>query len=221
MAVSISRETVRDVGEAVRVTIAEEEIGSQVRTTIEVPAEASVLSLAVTDSGPGGEDRAPQNVHVYLDDPAGRRVEMTAQEGLLGRSALLLANPMPGTWKIQVEYGGGASAEVSACTLKRGWLGRLRVGAGWFRCKTCRLLLQSLVLSTVIHLAPLVAAGAAAQGAQAALAALGPGIQDVLTQTFMLAPGGVPPFLTILLQYIGGPVDDVMERLCRWLGLCP
>jgi hypothetical protein len=221
MAVSISRETVRDVGEAVRVTIAEEEIGSQVRTTIEVPAEASVLSLAVTDSGLGGDNRSPRNVHVYLDDPAGRRVEMTAQEDPLGRSALLLANPMQGTWNVQVEYGGGASAEVSACTLKRGWLGRLRAGGGWFRCKTCRLLLQSLVLSTLIHLAPLVAAGTAAQGVQAILAALRPGIVDVLTQTFTLSPAGVPQFWAIFARYVDGPVDDVMERLCRWLGLCP
>jgi hypothetical protein len=220
MGVSISRETVRDIGEAVRVTVAEEETGSQVLATIEVPAEASVLSLAVTDSGPGGEGRAPQKVHVYLFDPDGRRVEIIAQQGALGRGALLLANPMPGTWKIQVEYGGGGSAEVSACTLKRGWRGRLGACAEWFKCKSCKLLLQSLVLSTAIHLAPLVAAGTAAQGAQAILAALKPGIVNILTETFTLSPAGIPQFWNIFAQYGDGPVDGVLERLCRWLGLC-
>jgi hypothetical protein len=221
MGVSISRQTVADVGEAVRITIAEEETGSQVLATIEVPAQASVLSLAVTDSGPGGESRAPQNVHVYLFDPEGRRVEIIAQQGALGRGAFLLGSPMPGTWKIQVEYGGGASAEVSAATLHRGWLGRLRARAGWFRCKTCKLLLQSLVLSTAIHLAPLVAAGAVAQGIPNILAALGPGIRDILTQTLTLAPDGLPPLLSMLLPYVDGPVDDVLKQLCGWLGLCP
>ena len=222
MAISTRRESVPDVGEMVRVTIVDDESGGQVRATIEVPPEASVLALAITDSGPDGENRAPRNANVRLRNPAGQLVTLTAQGDPVGRGGLLLANPMQGTWEIDVEYGAHASAEVSAGTLKKGWLGKLvKMGTSWFSCRTCKIILRTLVVSTLIHLGPLVAAGVAAQGAAAVLAALKPIVLDILTQTFTLSAGGVPKFLSICLQYFGKPVDTLMDHVCRWLKLCP
>jgi hypothetical protein len=220
MPISIRRESVRDIGETVQVTIVDEHSGGEVRATLEVPDEASVLALAITDSGPDGENHAPRNVNIRLRDPAEQDVTMTAQNDSDGRRGLLLANPMKGMWEIHVEYGGGASAEVSASTLKRGWLGKLKAGSIWFSCKTCKLVLRTLVISTLIHMVPLVATGIVVQGLGSVLAALKPTVLDILTQTFTLSAGGVPQFLSICLQYIGKPVDGLMEEVCKWLKLC-
>lgn len=221
MPIHTRRESVQDVGDIVQVTIADEQSGGRITTILEVPQDATVFALTVTASGPDGENHGPGNTHVRLRDPAGKDLAMTAQGDPAGRQALLLQNPMPGNWTIDVEYGGAASAEVSAATLKKGWLAKLKASATWFSCKTCKMALRTLVVSTLVHLGPLVAAGIAAKGALAVLAALKPIIVQILTETFTLSAGGVPQFLSICLSYIGKPVDDLMQQVCRWLGPCP
>ncbi len=132
-------------------------------------------------------------------------------------------NPAPGTWELAIEHGREVSAEVSVSTYAKGWFQRLlKRGPGWFACKTCKLALRTLVVATLIHIGPLVAAGGlAAQGVPAVLAALKPIVLEILTQTFTLSAGGVPQFLSICLQYTGKPVDTVMQAICKWLRLCP
>lgn len=221
MPIHIRRESVQDVGEMVQVTITDEQSGGRITTILKVQPGATVLALTATASGPDGENHSPRNTNVRLRDPAGRDVAMTAQGDPAGRQALLLQNPIPGTWTIDVEYGGAASAEVSAAALKKGWLAKLRASATWFSCKTCKMALRTLVVSTLVHLGPLVAAGIAAKGALAVLAALKPIAVQILTETFTFSAGGVPQFLSICLSYIGKPVDNLMQQICRWLGLCP
>ena len=121
MTSSNQREFTPEIGETVRITRADETQGGQETTTLEVPTDAVLLAVNVTDSGPDGEKRAPKNASVCVFDPKGTRFEPTATGDPAGRSSLLHANPMPGLWRIEVEYGGGASAEVSASFYKKGW----------------------------------------------------------------------------------------------------
>jgi len=213
-------ESTPEIGESVRITLAAETQGGQRTTTLEVPPDAVLLAVNVTDSGTDGETRGPKNASVRVFDPKGDKVEPTATGDPAGRSSFLLQSPMPGPWRIEVEYGGGASAEVSARFYKKGWFAKLRAGVGKLRCKTCKLVLSTLVVSTLIHMGPLIAAGTA-PGAGAVSPALKPVVRQILTQPFTLSAGGVPKFLSILLKYLGAPFDKLMEQVCGWLRMCP
>jgi hypothetical protein len=187
---------------------------------LQVPEDAVALAITVTDAGQDGITRGPREVHVVVRDPTGRDVSDTASHFQNGQLSLLLESPAEGTWVIEVEYGAEASAEINASSLKRGWTEKLRRGARWFSCKTCKLGLRAFVITTILHLNPLVAAGMAAHGVAEVLAAMKPAVLDILTQTLLLEGGALPHLISIILDYIEDPLDRLLERICTWLYLC-
>jgi hypothetical protein len=221
MPTSIVRSSIPDVGESIEISLSPDNTGGAFRTDLHVPADAVALALTFTDAGPDGHNRGPRNARIVVRNPAGEDVSRIAGRFEDGRLCILADSPSEGSWTIEVEYGAGASAEINATSVKRGWRDRLRQGARWFGCKTCRIMLRTFVIVTLLHLGPLVAAGVAAQGVGAVLQAMQPILLEILQQTLRIAAGELPHVISIVLEYFDNPVDRILERLCSWLQLCP
>lgn len=219
MPISIVGTSVPDAVEALELTIEAEASGFS-RTQLQVHPDSLALAITVTDAGPDGHTRGPRGVRVVVSNPTGEDVAQNASYFQDGQLCILIEKPIEGTWKIEIEYGAAASVEINASSLSRGWMDKLRRGTHWFSCKTCKFALRTFVIATLLHLNPLVAAGVAAHGVAEVLAAIKPIVLDILTQTLMLEGGDIPHVFSIILDYIGDPVDRLLERICGWLRLC-
>jgi hypothetical protein len=177
-----------------------------------------MLAVSVTAAGPDGDGVGARNAVVTLRDPDGRVIPFITDA--TGRQAVLLPNPRPGQWQLRVEHDADASVDAALLAMKPSWLKKLQDGVGWFSCKTCKMMMRTLIISTMVHIGALGAAGIAAGSAAAVLAGLKPAVIEILKQAFLFAPGGVPQFISICLEYVDKPVGRALTAVCGWLKLC-
>lgn len=223
MPISTVRTSIPNIAEAVEISISivsNDETDRFVRTELQVPEDAQALAVTVTDGGPDGHTRGPRDVHVVIIDPVGQNVSDSATRFEKGQLCVLVENPIPGAWVIEIESGEAAEAEIHASSLIRGWKGRLLRGARWFSCKTCKAALTAFVIATLLHLGPLVMTGIATGGVVAVLEALPSSLLAILTETLTLETGGLPHLIEIILNYFDNPIDRLLKRICEWLGFC-
>ena len=219
MAIARSHHTVEGIGESIQTVITPDDHGGAERVSLSVPDDATMLAVTVTDSGPDGLLRAARNVFVRLTRPDGT-TEPTVQAPY-GQTVIVINDPMPGVWRLEVEYGPDSSAEINVGTLRRGWLEKLRKWGNWFSCKSCKLVLRTLIIALLAHVSPVVAAGAVAGDIAGIINALPGALLAALKQTLALDADGLPKFVSLFTEYIGDPIDRHLTRACTWLRACP
>jgi hypothetical protein len=218
MAISQTAITLGGVGSSLELSVSGGKGGPPEEFVLAVVEGMTVLAVTVTDGGPSGVMRGPVGVNVIVFNPNGNVVNEGALRGSGGQVTLVVNNPITGEWRIRVEHKPFGSAEICATAIHSKWWERLAECALWFRCKTCKFILKALVISALVHLAPL--AGSALGGAALIehLLKVAPDILHALGS--LLGTLHIEGFLNIVTEYCDTPIDGLLSRVCAFLGLC-
>lgn len=221
MAISIVRTSIPNIAEALEISLTGQEDRGSFTETLHVPPESAALAITITGAGSAGHTHAPRNVSVVVTDPEDQDVTRGTARLEDGRITILREKPTPGKWKIEVTYESSVSATINASAVTFGWRDKLLKAARWFGCKSCKMAIKAFVISAIIHVGPLAAAGAAAHTVLEFLNKAQPILLQVLAQTFLFEEGGLPHLIALFLDYIDAPIDQILERLCGYVRLCP
>jgi hypothetical protein len=219
MPVLAVRSEIPGVGAATEAVI--DASGLEGRTTLQVEALEGTASLVivVTDTGSDGHLRGPRDVRVDIiapDDDADFAPESLRSNE--GQVVLLIPDPHPGTWTIELAYGPDGAAQVNTASLRKGWQERLLRGGRWLACRTCTVFLRALLAAVLVHLYGLVASGATLATILQQMPTV---LLESLKSTLSLEDPGISDLITFLLEYVVEPIDRALHAMCSWLGLCP
>lgn len=179
---------------------------------IKVPGDSPLLLVTVSGLDPYVVDRGPSQVRVFLEPPAGAKVEPTQIVTEGGTVIYVVESPPQGTWTVFAEYEPNSSANVRASAFGEGFWDRLRTlrrGAG---CKSCKIFLKTAVegavLAIALHALPATAVAATA-GA-------------TLTAWFgrRFIEKAWEKLLEILYDYADTPLDTMVHKICMLARAC-
>ena|SRR2546426_5757187 len=117
MPVLHTRTQLPGLGDSSEVLIEAEGDAGSVQLELEAPENAAALAITVTDSGADGHTRAPRDVSVSVYRPDGNTIPASRIRTEGGQLVLVIPEPLPGTWRIDMKYGPFGAAQVNAsCT---------------------------------------------------------------------------------------------------------
>lgn len=185
-----------DLGTSLQIIGGTEQYG---QTVIEVQPGSEVLCITVT-SAKGLRDTRSR-AFVRITSPLENRIQPTIA-GVNGQQTYLIENPQSGDWKISVE-GDMTNLEINASAVKKGWANRI-----WnIYCKACIYGLRAIIIAVLHHLLALT---------------IFPAILEILRKVLGLATEAFNNLIDFILEMLGfgEKVDDILKKICRFLGYC-
>lgn len=208
-----------DDSQALELSIVGEDVG-ETSSYIDVPDECGALVITVTAAGDYGFQNGPKEAEFKVETPFDEDLTKVFKEGSNGQRIYIFHMPKPGRWPMLITHRENSNIEVNASALKSGWGRRIIRGFAWLECKACKYALKTIIIALLIKISPIIAAAAGGVALIDDLVDAAGDLLDLLMDIIGRPEGDAKKLLAFLSTIAKNPINDTLEQICKWLGLC-